>query len=408
MIDPARAQALVARHCPAPAPARVDVDDAIGCVLAEDVRASVALPPFDNSAMDGYALKSTHTARATASRPIRLQLDGAIYAGDSVRTRLRSGQARAIMTGAPLPPGADAVLERELAAVDAGMLVVSRPVSSGRHVRRRGEEVKRGARLLRVGEPLLAGSAAVLATAGRARVRVYRKPEVAVITTGNEAVPPGMSLRPGQIFDSNTAMVTALVRGSGYRVTRARRVKDHPGAIRNAAAAALARAGVVVFTGGVSVGDRDYLRPVLERLRVREVFWRVRQKPGKPLYFGTRGRRLVFGLPGNPASAFTCFFLYVLPALWRISGVTPPPAAECTLTDTVERDPTRWRFLKGHVTRRAGSEGNEVMPLPAQASHMTTSLARTNALIEVPPGSGAIASGKRVSVHLLPVGEVVG
>jgi molybdopterin molybdotransferase len=268
-------------------------------------------------------------------------------------------------------------------------------------VRRKGEEVVRGKRLLRAGEHLLAGSAAVLATAGRSHVRVYRKPDVAVITTGNEAVPPGASLRRGQIFDSNTAMMTALARAGGYRVTRARRVKDHPGAIRNAAAAALERAGVVVFTGGVSVGDRDYLRPVLERLRVREVFWRVSQKPGKPLYFGTHGKRLVFGLPGNPASAFTCFCLYVLPALRRMSGMVPPAPIECRLTETVERDPKRWRFLKARSTG-----GGEVTPLPAQGSHMTTSLARTNALIAVPPGAGDIARGKRVTVHLLPVGEV--
>jgi molybdopterin molybdotransferase len=240
---------------------------------------------------------------------------------------------------------------------------------------------------------------AVAATAGRARLRVYRKPRVAIVATGNETVPPGGRLRHGQIYDSNSAMVAAMVRHGGYEVARLRRVRDHRGALRSALSAALRCGDVIVVTGGVSVGDRDYLREVLEALRVTEVFWRVRQKPGKPLYFGRRSGRLVFGLPGNPASVFTCFYLYVYPALRRMSGAGEelPLRVRRVLDAAVTRDPLRWRFLKAV----SPSGANTVSALPAQGSHMTSSLARTNAFIEVPPGDGEIAAGASVTVYSL-------
>jgi molybdopterin molybdotransferase len=399
MIDPVRARRLVIGHCPAPVACTVPLAEATGCVLAENLVTPIDMPPFDNSAMDGFALRSRDTLEATPAQPVRLALDGVAFAGNTSRRRLRSGHARGIMTGAPVPAGADTVLPRELAALDGDELVVSTPLPAGRHVRRRAEEARRGAALVVPGTPVVPGVVAVAATAGRARLRVYRKPRVAIVATGNETVPPGGRLRHGQIYDSNSAMVAAMVRHGGYEVARLRRVRDHRGALRSALSAALRCGDVIVVTGGVSVGDRDYLREVLEALRVTEVFWRVRQKPGKPLYFGRRSGRLVFGLPGNPASVFTCFYLYVYPALRRMSGAGEelPLRVRRVLDAAVTRDPLRWRFLKAV----SPSGANTVSALPAQGSHMTSSLARTNAFIEVPPGDGEIAAGASVTVYSL-------
>lgn len=402
MIAPARARRLVAANCPAPSPVTLDSSDTLGYVLAADVTTPVDMPPFDNSAMDGYCLRARDTASASPRTPVRLDIDGVAFAGDGSRRRLRRGGARAIMTGAPVPPGADTVIPREAAVVEKGQLVVRSRVAVGRHVRRGGEELERGATVLAAGTVITPGAIGVIATTGRKRVRVYRKPRVAVVATGNETVPPGQRLRYGQIYDSNSAMVTAMVRGAGFEVSRHRRVSDHAGAVRRAFEAALRHADMVVVTGGVSVGDRDHVREVVGQLGVSEVFWRVSQKPGKPLYVGRKGRRLVFGLPGNPASVFTCFYLYVCPALKRMAGASAPGPAvvHAKLGSTVGRDPKRWRFLKATLPPDAGT----VRVLPAQASHMTSSLARTNALVEVPPGQGHIDRGETVAVYRISQG----
>jgi molybdopterin molybdotransferase len=404
LIDPERAQELVAKYCPKPLTRRVTLEDAPGHVLAEDVCSTLALPAFDNSAMDGFALCAADTLGASPSRPVRLRLDGVVYAGDIARRGLARGAACGIMTGAPMPTGADTVIPKENAVVEDEHLVITAPARLHRHVRRRGEEVARGERLLSKGTTINAGMVGVLASVGKRSARVYRKPRVAIITTGDEAVPPGRRLAHGQIYDSNTPMLAAMTRDAGFEVVRARRVRDHVAGLTSAFKAALRMSDVLVVSGGVSVGDRDYVRPVLERIGVKEVFWRVRQKPGKPLHFATKGRRLVFGLPGNPAGAFTCYYAYVYPALRRMSGVDDAGlrGEMLALREPVKKDAERWRLLK--ATRCVDDAG--VVALPRQGSHMISTLPRTNSLIAVPPGAGELEAGTQVLTYRLPVEEV--
>lgn len=398
MIEPREAWRRVQEHCPPPRTTRVALGDAGARVLAEDLAALAPFPAFDNSAMDGYALRSNDTSRASKRDAVVLALDAPVYAGDTSRRSLAAGHACAVMTGAPMPRGADTVVPVEVAEVSGARLCVRAPVARGRHVRRGGEEVRRGATVLRAGTRLHAGAVAVAASAGREAVRVYRTARVCIVATGSETVGPGARLQHGQIYDSNTPMLAALVRENGFEAARVRRVKDQPAALRRAVEAALRAGEVVVVAGGVSVGERDYARSVFDTCGVREVFWRVSQKPGKPLYFGTAGRRLVFGLPGNPASVFTCFHLYVLPALRRMAGFAEagPRAERRRLAGAVSRDPVRWRFLKARLLADGGVEA-----LPAQASHMVTSLAVTDALIAVAPGTGSVRAGARVDVYRL-------
>ncbi len=406
MIDPAQALRLIANHTPRPVTCGVSIDDALGHVLAEDIHARAPFPPFDNSAMDGFALISIDTRTAAPSGKVRLNITGTVFAGDSRRHKLNAGEACGIMTGAALPAGADAVIPRELAVVEDDRLVVAKPVERSRHVRSKGEELARGDQVLSVGTLVHAGAVCALATAGRARVRVYRKPRVAVIATGDETVEPGRPLAHGRIYDSNSHMITALLRGMGIEPVRVRCVGDRVGALTSAFAAALRVADVVVIAGGVSVGDRDHVRDVLHSQGVREVLWRVSQKPGKPLYFGAKGKRLVFGLPGNPASVYTCFYIYVYETLRRLAGFRHPALAVETraLQTAIRRDPSRWRFLKAIAPAGEGT----VTELPGQGSHMVSSLVQTNSLIEVPPGDGIIEKGTSVTMYRLPIEEVHG
>jgi len=382
MITPEAAKKLIAKHCAVLGAVRMPVAEALGCVLAEDVRSPIALPAFDNSAMDGFAVRAKDTAAATPDHPVRLRLHKTVYAGDAPRSSLPRDVAHGIMTGAPLATGADSVIAKEDALVESGALVFTSPIQEGRHVRRHGEEIRKGATVLRKGDWVHPGTIACLATVGRKDVRVVRSPRVSIITTGDEAVPAGTRLKKGQIYDSNSPMLAAMLEEMRIDPIRCVRIKDHYTALSNAIGAALSASDVLIVSGGVSVGDRDYVKKVLAGRDVKEIFWRVRQKPGKPLYFGVHGKTLVFGLPGNPASAFTCFYIYVYPALRRLAGfrTSDLAARRATMSEHVKPDLKKWRFLKAE-----SSSGTTVSPMKTQGSHMITSLPRTDSLIVLPP-----------------------
>lgn len=406
MITPRTAQGLIAGHAKRLGSVSVPIEDALGHVLAEAVRSSMSWPRFDNSAMDGFAVRWHDTTNAVAHRPVSLQIDDTVFAGDNVARSLRAGHACAIMTGAPLPKGADTIIPIEEALVRGTQLVVGGPVDRHRHVRKQGEEVRKGAVVLQAGDVIHPGTIACLATFGRTHVRVVRRPTVSVITTGDEAVPPGRRLAQGQIYDSNSYMVRAMLRQMGIEVSRSRRVKDHQSALANAIKAGLASSDVLIVVGGVSVGKRDYVRPVLDKLGVKQVFWGVAQKPGKPLYFGVKGptrrKQLVFGLPGNPASAFTCFYVYVYAALKRMAGFDVIELRKGALKS--EKDvvplPSKWRFLKA----QRGATG-KVRALPHQGSHMITSLSKTDSLIVVPPSEKGVEVAGEMEAYELPYME---
>jgi molybdopterin molybdotransferase len=395
---------LIDSHCSPLGTSTVSLSEALGYVLAQDVRTAMPLPRFDNSAMDGFALRSAASRGATPDRPVRLAIVQSIFAGDNRSHTIGKGEACRIMTGAPLPHGTDAVIPKERAQVEGSTLLVREAVGRYRHVRRRGDEIGKNEIVLRKGQHIHPGVIACLASVGKKTVRVIRKPVVSVITTGDEAVEPGTKLQAGQIYDSNSYMVSAMLEQMAMPAARCRRVKDHHTALANAVGAALERSDVLIVLGGVSVGDRDFLRRVLKKRGVREVFWRVRQKPGKPIYFGVKGRRLVFGLPGNPASAFTCFYLYVYPALQRLAGKRKDHLAGSVLPidQPVEPDAERWLMLKGKTRRRPGTG---VGKLRRQGSHMVTSLAETDRILVVPPAGDSKGRRRRVATVRLPHAE---
>ncbi len=401
MIQPQTALRRILRHCTPLGSVRVPIGDALGRVLADDARSRIPLPPFDNSQMDGYAVRARDCRHATSARPARLRITGTLHAGARRSRAIRSGEAAAVATGAPVPRGADAVVPIEGVAVEGRWVSVPAPVARGRYVRRRGEEMRAGERVLVRGAVVHAGAVACLASAGLGTVRVVRAPRVAVITTGDEIVDPGTRLEPGQVYDSNVASLAALLRQAGIVAERLQRVRDDPRRVSRALSGALAHADVVVTVGGVSVGPRDFVRGALAGLGVREVFWGVRQQPGKPLYFGHRGRRLVFGLPGNPASAFVCFCVYVLPALRALGGHAGPyhVMEERVLASPVTADPSRWRLLRA---RASDDAPGRIDVSPRQGSHMATALGWASHLVLIPPGGTGIPAGRRVQCLRLP------
>src|SRR6266545_4349471 len=314
MLDVERALAAVLAAARPLDAELVGLEDAAGRVLAQDARSAVDLPPFDRSAMDGFAVRAADTAPGVGVR-----LAGAVAAGE-LGTALAPGTAAQIATGAAIPPGADAVLQLELAEVHEGVVRPARAVEPGRHVRYRGEDVRAGDVLARAGGRLTLTRMSSLASAGVGEVAVHRR---ARLVPGDALLAPAAPPQPGHIHESNGLMLRLLAARSGARVV------DHgvTGDDREATIAAVREglAGdVLVVSGGVSVGPRDHVKPAFEACGVEEVFWRVRIKPGKPLWFGRRGATLVFGLPGNPLSAIVCFCVFIEPALRALHGEPDP------------------------------------------------------------------------------------
>jgi molybdopterin molybdotransferase len=388
-LDDARGMVLAAAR-PLP-PEQVPLESALGRVLAQDVLSSADVPPFDSSAMDGFALASG------AGGELRVVAEA--RAGRPAERGLGPGAAIAVSTGAQVPQGADAVVPIE--RVDARDGVVHAPeVPSGANVRRAGEDVRAGDVVLRAGAELGPAELGVIASLGLPGVRCGGVPRVAVLVTGDELVEPGRDLGPGQIHDSNLHTLAALATRAGARVTQREHVPDERGATVEALGAALETADVVCVSGGVSVGEHDHVKPALAQLGVDEVFWGVRLKPGKPAWFGTLGERLVFGLPGNPVSAMVVFVLLARPALRALSGADPAATRASAILDApLRRNAAREQAVRVRLSPR--EDGWHAAPTGDQRSHVLTSMLGAGALARVPAGDGELAAGDRVEVELL-------
>ncbi|MGH7441841.1 MAG: molybdopterin molybdotransferase MoeA, partial [bacterium] len=280
---------------------RLSLERGWGRILKAPVYAPFSYPRFDNAALDGYALRSRDSAGASAGNPMRLALMGRQFAGQAWKGRLGPGGALHVTTGAPMPRGSDALVPYELARLEGRGVFLDAPVERGWNVRRRGEDGLKGVLLARRGELLNARRLAMLAAFGVKSVVVAAKPRVAMAGSGDERLRTGAKMRPGSVFDANGPALRGLLRENGLEACADARLPDRETAMRARIKALLGACDVLLVAGGMSVGGHDLAKSVLESLGVRRVFWRVAQKPGKPLYFGTLGRRLVFGLPGNPA-----------------------------------------------------------------------------------------------------------
>ena len=374
----------------------VACEHALCRVLAEDVASDEDLPPFDSSAMDGYAV----APGASGELPV---VDEA-RAGAPARRAVREGEAIAISTGAEVPEGTGAVVPVERVERVAGERIRVPSLAPGANIRRAGEDVRAGTVVLRRGAEVGPSETAMLAALGRTEVRCGAVPRAAVVVTGDELVAPGAPLAPGQIRDSNGPALAALATAAGARVEGHRRVGDSHADTVAALRAALEEADVVCVSGGVSVGEHDHVKPALAELGVEEVFWGVALKPGKPTWFGTApGGTLVFGLPGNPVSAMVTFQLFARPAIWALAGADPAPArVRARLTAPVARSEKREQAIRCRLTASDGGWSAE--PTGAQGSHRISSMLGADGLALVPRGAGELAAGALVDAEPFPRG----
>jgi molybdopterin molybdotransferase len=373
----------------------VGLHDAIGRVIAAEALAGIDLPPFDRTAMDGYAVRAADVSPGAALRVI-----GDLAAGGGSVT-LEPGTAARISTGAAIPPGADAILRIEDADVREDTVVPTAGVALGQHVRLRAEDVHAGDVLARPGDVLTVPRLSALASAGVASVRVPRPPRVDLIVTGSELLPPGAPAEPGKIYESNSLVVGAMVEAVGARLVQHPSVIDDFEATRAAIEAGL-EGDVLIVSGGVSVGPHDHVKPAFEACGVEEVFWRVRIKPGKPLWFGRRGTTLVFGLPGNPLSAIVCTALFVLPALRLLRGEADPGPRfdRGRLGEPAGPSDNRTTFL---ISKLVPDEDGVLVAWPTerQGSHMTGALGESDGFAVAPFGSEGLGAGEPVDLLLL-------
>ena len=377
----------------------VALEDALGRVLAAPLVAGMDLQPWPNSAMDGYAFAVADMDTALGAG---LALAGTSLAGHPFTGRVGAGQCVRILTGAILPDGADTVVMQEQVTVADGRVRLQRTVPAGANVRSPGEDVRAGQTVLPAGSRLDPAQIALAAALGQATLTVHRRPRVALFTSGDELTPLGQALGTGAIYDSNRYLLRAMLQELGAAVVDLGIVADDPAAVRGAFAAAREQADVVISSGGVSVGDADYVRDVFAEFGDIH-FWRIAMKPGRPLAFGQLGDTWFFGLPGNPVSTAVTFHEFVRPALRRLEGETPQPPLrfELPLLGPLHKAPGRLDFQRGIVG--PGPDGRlGVRSAGAQGSHVMSSLAAANCLLVLPADCGDLPAGAVVTVELLP------
>jgi molybdopterin molybdotransferase len=377
----------------------IPLAESLGRTLGRDVRAGEDIPPFAKSAMDGYAVRAVDTLAAAPSGPAGLDVILDLPAGRRTRKSIGPGQAARIMTGAPLPRGTDAVVmvEDTERTGDGKKVKVGREVRPGDNIGLAGEDVRKGELVLERGDVLGPAEVGMLAALGRRRVPAVRRPRLAVVSTGNEIVEPGQKAPSGKIRNSNGWALSALSLRAGAETFYLGIARDNPFSLR-AALRRAAGADILVLSGGVSVGDYDLVKDELESAGVRTVFWRVRVKPGKPVFFGLRGRQLVFGLPGNPVSAMVTFHLFVQPAVEAMLGRkrVGPPAGRAILASDLILKPGRTQFLRGVLD--PGGPVLRVSPFPDQRSGVLKSMVRSGVLVVVPSEAARLNKGTEVEI----------
>ncbi|MSU36125.1 MAG: molybdopterin molybdenumtransferase MoeA [Pedosphaera sp.] len=376
----------------------VPLQAANGRFIASEIVATIDLPPFDNSAMDGYAVRAEDTQGAGSEQPVRLLRIGAVAAGNIFTGRASAGDCVRVFTGSPLPAGTDCVIMQEdVEATESGILVRA-AVKPWEFVRFRGEDVKAGTKVLAEGTRIGPAAIGLLAALGLAGVNVRREPRVAIIATGSELQPAGTVLEPGKLYESNSLMLEALLRATGAQITQRLWVPDDPRMLAEALAEALAAADLVVTAGGASVGEHDLVRSVFVGLGGSIEFWRIAMKPGKPFFYGRLGERILLGVPGNPVSAFVTTLLLVLPTLLAVQGAADPlpPDSAGVLAEAILNPDSRRHFVRVNLCR-----ASLVHLAGVQASHALSPLAAATGLVDVPPRT-TLSAGSAIRVIRIP------
>ncbi|WP_100073972.1 gephyrin-like molybdotransferase Glp [Chryseobacterium camelliae] len=392
MISVQEAKDIISASVPMPKTKMLNLYEAAGKVVSKAVTATTNIPNFSQSSMDGYAIRYE-------DKDLILSVVGEMAAGTSRQLVIKPGHATRVFTGAPLPDGADTVVMQEKVQRSGNTLSVQdERLTEGLNVRAKGSEIKQGETAMLPGTLLTPAAIGFLAGIGCSEVEVYSPPDVTIILTGNELQQPGNPLRFGQVYEANSFQLKAALYQAGIVNIQVRTAEDDPKKLQEVLSAALAESDLVLLNGGVSVGDYDFVVQAAEACGVTKRIHKIRQKPGKPLFFGISGEKLVFGLPGNPSSSLTCFYEYVLPALeqWmhqehRIRNT------KATITHEYAKPTGLTHFLKAFY------ENGSVTPLHAQESFRLHSFATANCFIVLPEESTGCLTDDLVEVHLLPV-----
>ena len=369
------------------------VSESAGFVLSENVFSPIDMPPFPQSAMDGYAL-----GIGSKTTGAEFKLIGEVAAGSSVQYDLKAGECVRIFTGAAVPESATAVVQQEWVEQSGDGILLQREVAEMMHVRPKGEQMKTGQLALEKGTFISSGTIGFLNMLGITSVNVYAKPQTSVLVTGNELIEPGDRLNYGQVYESNSQMLVSVFSGEGIK-SKSQRISDSLEETIETIGNAIETNDLIIITGGISVGDHDHVGTALAELGVKQVFYKVAQKPGKPLFFGTKNGRAVFALPGNPAASLTCFYEYVLPVLRKFYGRADYslPTFQLPLAAQNSIKPLgRAQFLKAKV------HNGLIQILEGQSSAMLNTFALANALVYVEANCEPKSAGDLVEVHLLP------
>ncbi|NKF52513.1 molybdopterin molybdotransferase MoeA [Shewanella sp. WXL01] len=398
LLHPAKAiEQLLAQVTPIEETELVSLSQATGRVLAEDLASSIDLPPFDNSAMDGYAFAYADVKPETSKQEFTLV--GSSFAGHPFTGEAKPGSCIRIMTGAPVPAGFDTVQMQEKTSANGDSISIEIPARQGANVRRQGEELTAGTKVLRQGCIIRAAEMGVLATIGVSHVRVKRKMTVAFFSTGDELRPVGSELAPGQIYDSNRYSIQGLLTKANIEWIDLGVIPDDKEAIRGAFKEAADKADMVLTSGGVSVGDADYTKQILSE-EGEITFWRLAIKPGKPFAFGKLDGAVFCGLPGNPVSSMVTFYKLVWPIINKMQGLPPakPLTCKATLTSDIRKQPGRFEYQRGIVTANENGELT-VATTGGQGSGMLTSMSMANCFILLEQQQGDTPAGSTVIIE---------
>ncbi len=378
------------------------IDKSSERIINHGLEATFSLPRFDNSAMDGFAVRSVDKIGASKERPVSLKVLGISSAGTPSNLTLNPGECIQIMTGATIPNGADSVLmvEHTSGFSDNDSVHVFLETHPGKHIRKKGEEIQKGDPLISKGTRITPSEIGTLASFGFRKFSVVKKPQIAIFGTGDELIEPGETLDKGQVYNSNLYIFADLVKKIGADVTMKNVVKDNKKSLNSFLSKALKTSDVIISSGGISMGRFDYVRDVLIDLGVKEHFWKVAQKPGKPLFFGTEYDTLVFGLPGNPISAYIGFMEWVWPALESIMGIPESKPITGLLTEPFPREACKYRYLFG----QAWYENEKLLCKPSgkTGSHMLSSSLSANCILGSDHGEEALQPGDKINVNVLP------
>lgn len=378
---------------------KVHIIDALGRVIAEDVVSGRYIPPFDNSAMDGYAVKAADTVGASSEHPATLKVVADLPAGYTLDRELQAGEAVRIMTGAPVPAGADAIVRVEDTEKRGDVVRILCQVKPGKDLRRAGEDVKAGDVVIGKGTRITPAAVGIMSSVGRSMVQVFQRPRVAVLATGDEVVDVDQEAGPGKIYNSNGYTIASQVREAGAVPIMLGIAKDTREDLEAKLKAGLT-CDVIISSGGVSVGDFDFVKDVLKSLGSEMKFWQVAMRPGKPLAFGVIGGKPAFGLPGNPVSSMVTFEQFVRPALRKMMGYTRlhRPTVEAVLMEDVKKEADRRFFIRGVVSRVDGKY--QVSTTGPQGSGILRSMVVANGLIILAEGTEGAKAGDTVRVQL--------